>query len=104
VVAPREGEADAGVVEAALERLGRGVELHADLLEHVGAAGLARGRAVPVLDDLDAARGGDEGRGGRDVERPADVAAGAAGIEDDLGVRVAPDGHRLLPHHPGRPG
>ena len=88
VVARREHEADARLGDAAAH-LGRGdVDGDAQRLEHVGAAALAGGRAVAVLGHGDAGAGGDDGGGGRDVEGPGVVAAGAAGVEDHVGVHL----------------
>ena len=88
VVAGREHEADAALGDAAAHVLRGEVDVHAERLEHVGAAALAGRRAVAVLGDGDAGAGGDQrGRGG-DVEGAGAVAAGAAGVEDDVGVHV----------------
>ena len=62
----REQEADAGLVDAARHAFGAEVDLHAELLEHVGRAAHRRRGAVAVLGDPRAAGGGDDrGRGSR---------------------------------------
>src|SRR5690606_27342122 len=90
VVVDREAEADAGLVEAAGLNGGRGVHVHAEVLEDFGAAAAGAG-AVAVLGDEDARRGAgvrrsgrgdDESGGGGDVEGLGG-AAGAAGVDDD---------------------
>ena len=65
----REEEADAGLGEAALDDRRRRRDVDAERFEDVGAAGLARHRAVAVLGDAHAAGGDDERRARRDVER-----------------------------------
>ena len=57
------------VVQRALDDRRRRGEVHAELLEHVGAAAAARHRSIAVLGDLDAARRDDDRRRRRDVER-----------------------------------
>ena len=91
VVAAGEGEADAGRGQAPVGRAG---QVDAEPLQHVGRAGVAAGAAVAVLDDGHATGGGDDRGHGRDVERAADVAAGAAGVED---------GHAGRDRHPHGP-
>ena len=59
------------------------VDPRAERLEHVGRARQAGRRAVAVLGDRAARAGGDQRRGGRDVEGPA-AAAGAGGVEQVL--------------------
>ena len=88
VVARREHEADAAGGDAAAHLLRREVDGDAERLEDVGAAALARRRAVAVLGDGDAGAGGHERRRRRDVEGAGAVAAGAAGVEDDVGVHL----------------
>jgi hypothetical protein len=83
-----EHEAEAGLVDAAGDRVGAEVDARAHRLEHVGAAGEPGGRAVAVLGQRAARAGGDQGGGGRDVEGRA-PAAGAGGVEQV----VAPAGH-----------
>ena len=59
----------------------RQVDLAAERLQHVGAAAGAGHRPITVLGDADARAGGDEGRGGADVEDVLAAAAGAAGVQ-----------------------
>ena len=76
---------------SAMQRLDlrrRDVDGHAQRLEDVGAAAPAGRRAVAVLGHRDAGAGGDERRRRGDVEGAGAVAAGAAGVEDDVGVDV----------------
>src|SRR5438309_2740812 len=77
-----EEKADARLVDAARHASRREVDLHAQLLEHVGRAAQGRGGAVAVLGDPRAARGGDDRRERRDVEGGQAVAAGSARIEE----------------------
>ncbi len=90
-----EHEGEARALEAGGRRLRRQLDLAAERLEDVGGAAGARNRAVAVLGDARARAGGDERRGGADVERSARVAAGAARIEQRAGDR---DAQRLLTH------
>ena len=53
----------------------------AERLEHVGAAGAARDRAVAVLDDGSAAGGREQRRAGGEVEAAGAVAAGADDVD-----------------------
>jgi hypothetical protein len=98
-----EHEAQAHVLDAAGHLLGGQVDVHAQGLQHVGAAGFRRHRAAAVLGHPGAGGGGHEGGGGGDVEGVGGVAAGAAGIHQAEGFR-----HRHLggefPHHHGGGG
>ena len=84
MVERREQEADAGLVERPAGDFGADVELRAELLEHVGRAAARGHRAVAVLGDRQAGRGGGEGDGGRDVDRGRAVAAGAAAVGEEI--------------------
>ena len=64
-----EAEADAQLVEAALDNRHAGLDVHAQRRQHVGRTAAAGGGAVAVLGDGHAGRGGDQGRGRADVER-----------------------------------
>ena len=94
-------ETDVGAVQASAEIRRGDFQLEAEFFQNVGRAAIARGGAVAVLDDFDPRAGGDEGGGGGDVERMADVAAGAAGVEDDRHA-VAVDGDDFFAHDGGR--
>ena len=59
----------------------RHLDVDAQGLEHVGAAALARDRAVAVLGHGHARPGDDESGGRGDIERMRHVAAGAAGVD-----------------------
>ena len=82
MVRRREHEAEAELVDRLRDPLGGEVELEAERLEHVGAAGQRGDRAVAVLRDACAGCRGDERGRGRDVERLAAVAAGAGGVDE----------------------
>ena len=92
----REEEADPRFSEAAFDDGRRSGDPDAERLEHIGAAALARNRAVAVLRDAETrARQHQRDRRG-DVEGTGTVAAGAAGVEHV----VEPPGerHRVRPH------
>src|SRR5271170_2075252 len=84
MMVPGEGEADVGFGQASAEMLGRQFQVQAEFFQDVGGAGLAGSAAVAVLGDLHAGGGDDQGGGSRDVKCSANVAAGAAGVDDDL--------------------
>ena len=65
--------------------LDRELDVHAERLQHVDAAGPAGGRAVAVLGDRHARARHHEGGRRRDVEGVRAVAAGAAGVD---GARI----------------
>ena len=73
---------------------------HAQRFEHVGAAALARCRAVAVFGDRDAAAGDDQRRRGRDVDRAGAVAAGADDVEHER--QPVLDAHAALAHRARR--
>ena len=77
------------------------VDPRAERLEHVGGARQPGRRAVAVLGDGAAGAGGDQRRGGRDVER-APPAARAGGVEQVLAADRDACGER--PHRPRQPG
>ena len=95
-------EADPGLAQAALDHVRPGLDVHAELLEHVRRAAVRADGAVAVLGDRRARAGGDERRRGRDVERVPRIAAGAAGVEHDLGAGL--DAARLRAHDAGAAG
>ena len=64
----REEERDARFLEAPLDDGRRGVDVHAERLEEIGAAALARDRPVAVLGDAHADAAHDQRRDRRDVE------------------------------------
>ena len=70
----------------AATRADRQVDVHAQRFHDVGGAALRGHAAIAVLGDAHAGSGDDEGRCGRNIERAAGIAAGAAGIDE----RVAP--------------
>jgi hypothetical protein len=102
VVARREHEADADLVDAGGDLLGGQVEAHAGLLEQVGTARAARDRAVAVLGDPTAGGRNNHRAGGGDVERADAITAGANDIDQ---VRMVDrDVGRELAHHRGGRG
>lgn len=86
VVVGREHEAEADLLDAAGDRLGRQVDPGAQRLQHVGGAGEAGGGAVAVLGDGAAGTGRDQRRGRGDVE-----GLSAAARADDVEQVVASD-------------
>ena len=56
-------------------------QFEAELLEHVGAAGLARHRAIAVFDHVDAAGRGEQRRAGGEVEAARGIAARADDVD-----------------------
>ncbi|MGC4012902.1 MAG: hypothetical protein QM755_00050 [Luteolibacter sp.] len=78
--------------------LGRKIEVDAQRLQHVRAAGLARHAAPAVLAVLGTRRRRDEHRAGRDIEGMRAVAAGAHDVDQ---VRRVAHMHlgRELAHH-----
>ena len=78
------------------------LELEPELLEHVGRPGGGRDRAVAVLGDSGARSRRDERSSGRDVERPATVAAGTCRV-DEVVARGAHRDH-VVAHRLGGPG
>jgi len=98
----REAEADSELVEAALDRGRRSIDVHPQRRQHIGRAALARDAAIAVLGDGHARRRGDDGRGRADVEQVAANAPRAARI-DQPGAAGADRGH-VLAHGDRRPG
>src|SRR5690606_32491101 len=86
VVGGGEHEADADLFDAFGHLLGRQIDVHAQGLEHVGAAGRGRGAAVAMLGDLHASCCGNEHGGGGNVEGVGSVSTGAAHVEQVVGV------------------
>jgi len=93
-------EGEAGPFEALLRPLRPGLDRHAEFAQHVRTPAPARHRPVPVLDDRHPGGGRDEGGGGADVERPALVPAGPAGVQDRPADRDEAD-HLLAQHEGG---
>ena len=83
----REAEADSQLREAAGLDCGPGIDPHAERLQHVGGAGLARHGPVAVLCHRLAGGRDDDRRRGGDVERARAVATGAAGVGHEAGRR-----------------
>ena len=102
VVRGREHEAEAGLLDAAGDRLGLEVDPDAERLEQVGRARQAGGRAVAVLGDRAAGAGGDQRRRRRDVERRA-PAARAGGVDQVLAAGAAPAWRAGASSSPARP-
>ena len=91
-------EADIGFLQAFRQGIGRSVDADSQLLQHVRRSRSARCRAIAVLHHSHARARHDQRGGGGDVERPAHVPAGAAGVEDHA-VRIARNAdRRLVPH------
>ena len=89
VVLGGEHEAEADLVDAGRDLVGRQLDRHPERLEHVGRARAAGRRAVAVLGDLAARGGRDQCRGGRDVEgrRPS---PGPRRVHEAVRVDVRP--------------
>ena len=102
VVRLREEEAEAELVDRALDPFRRQLELEAERLEHVCRPGLRRRRAVAVLRDRGSRGRGDERGSGRDVVRVRAVAAGAHDV-DEIGAGGA-DTEDVLAHRLGAAG
>ena len=102
VVRLGEEEAEAELVDRALDPLRRQLELEAECLEHVRCTGLRGGRSVAVLRH-GCPRGGSDERGRRrDVVRVRPIAAGADDV-DEIGARGA-DAQHVLAHRLGAAG
>ena len=86
----REQEGEAEVAQRGAGGRGVVVDPDAERIEHVGRPGPRGHRPVAVLGDRHAGGRRDERRGGRDVERPAAVAAGPDDVDGALG-RLDPD-------------
>ncbi len=78
----REEERDVRLLERVSHAIGGRAQIHPERFEDIGAAALARDRAIAMFGDHDARASHDERRGGRDVEGVRSIAARAAGIED----------------------
>ena len=74
----REARAGGGFVERQFEP---------ELLEHVGAAGLARHRAIAVFDHVDAAGRGQQRRAGGEIEAARGIAARAHDVDGARALR-----------------
>ena len=94
-----EEEAEAELVDRALDPLRRQLEREAERLEHVRRARRRGGGAVSVLRDRRARRCRHERRRGRDVERVRAVAARADHVDEVVALR--PDGEDVLAHRLG---
>src|SRR5436305_14807374 len=91
-----EEEAEAELVDRALDPRGLELEPEAERLEHVGRARRRRRRAVAVLRDAGARAGRDERRRRRDVVRVRAVAAGADDVDEIVALR--PHVEHVLAH------
>ena len=85
MVGRSEDEAEAERFHAASQRLGREIDLHAEIFEDIGAAALRGDRAVAVFHHDCAAGGEDEHARRRNVEEFHAIAARAADIDDRPG-------------------
>ena len=83
-----EQEAEAELVDRAFDPRRRKLEPEAERLEHVCRPGCGRDRAVAVLRDTRTRGRRDQGRRGRDVDRPCAVAAGAGGVDQVVPRRL----------------
>ena len=81
---------------------GPGVDIDAQLLEHIGRAATAGDPAVAVLGDVGARARRHEGGGRGDIERLDDRAARAAGVDQVREIGL--DSHRVVPQRLGQPG
>ncbi len=99
----REHEDDASLLERTFHRRRRHLDRDAQRLEYVGASALRGERPVAMLGDSDAGAGSKQCRRRRDVERGDGAAAGSAGIDERIRVRVVQHDHRI-PHRPGDRG
>ena len=100
----REKKADADLFDGLADALGRLVDDHAELFEHVGCAGAGTCGAIAVFGDAHARAGYDESGGGGNVEGVAGVAAGAAGVDEGfvgVGVAVREDLNGVAAHGGG---
>ena len=97
----REEEREAVVAQGRRRRLGVMVDPDAERVEHIGRARSRRHRAVAMLGHGDPRGRDHECRGRRDVERPAVVAAGPAGVDGAVRRR---DRHDPLAHRGREPG
>ena len=77
-----EEKPNAGLVDAARDAFGSEVDLHAQLLEHVGRTAQRRSRAISMLGHLRPARRRHNPRERGDVERRQAIAAGPACVEE----------------------
>ena len=84
MVGGREQEAEAGLVEHAARGGGATSIFAPNCFEHVGRAAFRADAAIAVLGDRQPACRRDEAGGGRDVDQPRPVAAGAAAIGEQI--------------------
>src|SRR5262245_47006501 len=96
MVERREQEAEARLIEDVARFERRQVEPRSKRLEHIGRTAFRRERAVAVLDDGEAAGGGDEGCRSRNVDRTGEIAAGPATVREEIvgrgkGARCVPE-------------
>ena len=96
VMRRREQEAEAELVDRALDARGRQLEPEAERLQDVRRARGRRDRAVAVLGHACARGGRDQRRGCRDVDRARSVAAGAGRVDEVLARR--PDLEHVRAH------
>ena len=102
VVQRREHESEPERVDRLGDPLGRLLEVEPERLEHVRGAGDGAHRAVTVLRDRRACRGGDDRRGRGDVERARAVAARPHDVDDVRPRRV--HGQHVGAHRLGTAG
>ena len=94
-------EADAAFADAEGHLFGLEVDVDAEGLEDVGTAAVGADGAVAVLGDVDSGAGDDEGRDGGDVEGGEAVAAGAAGVDEELVFELGVDAEDFGTHGAG---
>ena len=95
VVFRGEQEHRPGLLQDAGELSGVGIDVDAELGQHVGATGAAGEGAIAVLGHRHAGTREDKGDGGRDVEGGGAIAAGAADVD---GVSRGLDGDHAGAH------
>ena len=98
----REQEGEAQLGQAAPQGVRLGLDGDPQLGQDLGAARVPRRGAVAVLGDRDAARGDDDRRGGRDVDRVGAVAPRPAGVEQRRGEADILPGRRRARGPPRR--
>ena len=80
----REEKRDSQRVEALRKPFGRRVDRHAQFGQDLGASRIPRGRAVPVLGDLQTRCAADNCRRGGDIERIGTVATRSTRVDHAL--------------------
>ena len=92
-------KADIGRVEALSQMIGRKLQFHAELLQHIRRSRAARRRAIAMLDDLHTRRSRDQRRRGGNIKRVPNVPARSAGIQNNA-ICLAPESRSLFPASP----